>query len=246
MIPHCFTRRQPGPNDVHIQVAHCGERLLHPASSPMHSSCMCSDCPSQFTNQDKCLTSAHTCAAGVCHSDLHQVFDEWKNTMFPVVPGHEITGIITAVGEEVTKFKVGERAGVGAYFHLALFRFVGALLRLCRLAICNLFDPRHLATLGIVCRAPKRFQNSYVFPSQYYRRASMSDGALRLIRMSALRARRKTVCASRAAGCMVNSCRSCSACKAQSEQFCTGPCTFTYNSPDPLEDGAVTKVPKHP
>ena len=44
-------------------------------------------------------------------------------------------------------------------------------------------------------------------------------------------------------GCMVDSCRSCSACKADSEQFCSGPATFTYNSAEPGDDsGAVTKV----
>src|SRR5262245_44093774 len=50
---------------------------------------------------------------GVCHSDLHTVRNEWKNTLYPSVPGHEIIGRITAVGNHVSAFKVGELAGVG-------------------------------------------------------------------------------------------------------------------------------------
>ncbi|WP_394678694.1 NAD(P)-dependent alcohol dehydrogenase [uncultured Sphingobacterium sp.] len=50
---------------------------------------------------------------GVCHSDLHQARGEWHNTVYPCVPGHEIVGRITAVGDHVTKFKVGDLAGVG-------------------------------------------------------------------------------------------------------------------------------------
>ena len=50
---------------------------------------------------------------GVCHSDLHTARNEWKNTLYPSVPGHEIVGRITAVGEKVTQFKVGDLAGVG-------------------------------------------------------------------------------------------------------------------------------------
>lgn len=50
---------------------------------------------------------------GVCHSDLHQVRNEWGGTMYPLVPGHEIVGRVTAVGSEVTKFKEGDLAGVG-------------------------------------------------------------------------------------------------------------------------------------
>ncbi|HWU35979.1 MAG TPA: NAD(P)-dependent alcohol dehydrogenase [Methylovorus sp.] len=50
---------------------------------------------------------------GVCHSDLHQVRDEWGNSTFPMVPGHEIVGRVTKVGSAVTKFKAGDLAGVG-------------------------------------------------------------------------------------------------------------------------------------
>ncbi|XP_065881954.1 probable cinnamyl alcohol dehydrogenase 6 [Euphorbia lathyris] len=50
---------------------------------------------------------------GICHTDLHHARDDWGITMYPVVPGHEITGIITKVGSNVEKFKVGDRVGVG-------------------------------------------------------------------------------------------------------------------------------------
>lgn len=50
---------------------------------------------------------------GVCHSDLHIAKDEWKMTVFPVVPGHEILGRVTRIGSKVTNFKVGDLAAVG-------------------------------------------------------------------------------------------------------------------------------------
>lgn len=50
---------------------------------------------------------------GVCHSDLHQARNEWGNTVYPCLPGHEIVGRVSAVGPGVTKFKVGDLAGVG-------------------------------------------------------------------------------------------------------------------------------------
>lgn len=50
---------------------------------------------------------------GVCHSDLHTARNEWQNTVYPVVPGHEIVGRVIAVGLNVTSFNVGDLAGVG-------------------------------------------------------------------------------------------------------------------------------------
>jgi uncharacterized zinc-type alcohol dehydrogenase-like protein len=50
---------------------------------------------------------------GVCHSDLHQVKNEWGGSQYPMVPGHEIVGTVLSVGTNVTKFKVGDLAGVG-------------------------------------------------------------------------------------------------------------------------------------
>ena len=50
---------------------------------------------------------------GVCHSDLHTVRGEWGNTIYLSVPGHEIVGRVTAVGDLVSKFKVGDLVGVG-------------------------------------------------------------------------------------------------------------------------------------
>ncbi len=52
---------------------------------------------------------------GVCHSDIHQVRNEWGGSIFPMVPGHEIVGRITKVGAHVTKFKEGDIAGVGCF-----------------------------------------------------------------------------------------------------------------------------------
>ncbi len=85
---------------------------------------------------------------GVCHSDLHQVRNEWQHaipTVYPCVPGHEIVGRVVKVGGAVRRFKEGDLAAVG---------------------------------------------------------------------------------------CMVDSCRTCPACSDSQEQFCHGPATFTYNSPD--------------
>lgn len=50
---------------------------------------------------------------GVCHSDLHQVNNDWKNSMYPVVHGHEIVGRVTEIGSSVANFKVGDVVGVG-------------------------------------------------------------------------------------------------------------------------------------
>jgi uncharacterized zinc-type alcohol dehydrogenase-like protein len=73
LVPFNFERRDPGPNDVVVEIAY----------------------------------------SGICHSDIHQVRNEWGGSIYPMVPGHEIVGHVAAVGSAVTKFKVGDRAGVG-------------------------------------------------------------------------------------------------------------------------------------
>jgi alcohol dehydrogenase (NADP+) len=52
---------------------------------------------------------------GICHSDIHQVEADWGRGLFPMVPGHEIAGIVTAVGSGVTRFAPGDRVGVGCF-----------------------------------------------------------------------------------------------------------------------------------
>jgi len=89
---------------------------------------------------------------GVCHSDLHQARDEWHFSTFPVVPGHEIVGRVTAVGSAVTKFKQGDLAAVG---------------------------------------------------------------------------------------CLVDSCRTCSSCARDLEQYCLNGATQTYNTPDKISGGST-------
>lgn len=71
--PFSLQRREPGPNDVEIEILFCG----------------------------------------VCHSDLHQARNEWKNTVYPCVPGHEIVGRVTRTGAGAKKYRAGELVGVG-------------------------------------------------------------------------------------------------------------------------------------
>ncbi|MDQ3907698.1 MAG: NAD(P)-dependent alcohol dehydrogenase [Acidobacteriota bacterium] len=52
---------------------------------------------------------------GVCHSDIHQARGEWGDSIFPMVPGHEIVGRVASIGEEVSRFSVGELVGVGCF-----------------------------------------------------------------------------------------------------------------------------------
>jgi uncharacterized zinc-type alcohol dehydrogenase-like protein len=53
--------------------------------------------------------------AGICHSDIHQVREEWGGARFPMVPGHEIAGVVSAIGSSVSKFSVGDLIGVGVF-----------------------------------------------------------------------------------------------------------------------------------
>lgn len=59
------------------------------------------------------LIDIHYC--GICHSDIHQVKDEWGGSLFPMVPGHEIIGVVSQIGSAVTQFKVGDPVGVGCF-----------------------------------------------------------------------------------------------------------------------------------
>ncbi|QOL14196.1 NAD(P)-dependent alcohol dehydrogenase [Dickeya dianthicola] len=60
--------------------------------------------------------------ASICHSDIHQMRGHWGVQKYPQVPGHEIVGVVTAVGKNVTRFKVGDRAGVGCMVNSTLPR----------------------------------------------------------------------------------------------------------------------------
>lgn len=73
LAPFSFERRDPGPQDVCIDILFCG----------------------------------------ICHSDIHQVHNDWGNGVYPMVPGHEIVGRVTRVGSAVQKFQPGDLAGVG-------------------------------------------------------------------------------------------------------------------------------------
>ncbi|MGA7367930.1 MAG: NAD(P)-dependent alcohol dehydrogenase [Nitrososphaeraceae archaeon] len=73
--PYSFERREPGDNDVVIDIQYCG----------------------------------------ICHSDIHQVNDEWRGSTYPMVPGHEIVGIVKKVGQNVTRYAVDNRVGVGCF-----------------------------------------------------------------------------------------------------------------------------------
>jgi uncharacterized zinc-type alcohol dehydrogenase-like protein len=53
--------------------------------------------------------------AGICHSDIHQAREEWGPSIFPLVPGHEIVGVVREIGSKVTKFAVGDLIGVGVF-----------------------------------------------------------------------------------------------------------------------------------
>lgn len=51
--------------------------------------------------------------AGICHSDIHTAHGEWGPVNYPLVPGHEIAGVVTAIGPNVLKYTIGDRVGVG-------------------------------------------------------------------------------------------------------------------------------------
>ncbi|MCS6783335.1 MAG: alcohol dehydrogenase catalytic domain-containing protein, partial [Gloeomargarita sp. SKYG98] len=57
---------------------------------------------------------------GICHSDLSMVNNEWGISQYPLVPGHEVVGVVAAVGAQVTSVQVGQRVGLGWYAHSCL------------------------------------------------------------------------------------------------------------------------------
>src|SRR6476469_9709569 len=61
-------------------------------------------------NEDVAIRITH---CGICHSDLHMAHNDWGMSMYPMVPGHEIVGIVTDVGPDVTKYKAGDRVAIG-------------------------------------------------------------------------------------------------------------------------------------
>ncbi|WP_018350040.1 NAD(P)-dependent alcohol dehydrogenase [Longispora albida] len=69
--------------------------------------------PLRETGHHDVLIDVHYC--GICHSDIHQVNEDWGPAIFPMVPGHEIAGVVSAVGAGVTKYQVGDRVGVGCF-----------------------------------------------------------------------------------------------------------------------------------
>lgn len=53
--------------------------------------------------------------SGICHSDIHQARDEWGGSLFPMVPGHEIVGVVSKIGSKVSKYKIGDKVGIGCF-----------------------------------------------------------------------------------------------------------------------------------
>jgi uncharacterized zinc-type alcohol dehydrogenase-like protein len=80
---------------------------------------------------------------GVCHSDLHQVNNDWGNTLYPCVPGHEAVGKVVAIGSAVSKFKIGDQVGVG-----------------CIIDSCNSCEPCHQHEENY-CQGPHGFTATY-------------------------------------------------------------------------------------
>lgn len=77
--------------------------------------------------------------SGICHSDIHTIKGHWGKQQYPQVPGHEIAGIVTAVGKNVTKFKVGDKAGVGCMVNSCM-----------QCDSCKSGEEQHCQTTGMV------------------------------------------------------------------------------------------------
>ena len=62
-------------------------------------------------SENDCIVKVHTC--GICHSDIHMIDNDWAIAKYPLVPGHEVVGIVSEVGSLVSHLKVGDRVGIG-------------------------------------------------------------------------------------------------------------------------------------
>ncbi|XP_052189568.1 probable mannitol dehydrogenase [Diospyros lotus] len=91
---------------------------------------------------------------GVCHSDLHTAKNEWGFTIYPIVPGHEIVGMVTRTGKNVEKFKVGDRVGVGV--------IVGSCktCEICQQDLEN-YCPKVIFTYNSICSDGTKTQGGY-------------------------------------------------------------------------------------
>src|SRR5512141_781989 len=123
-VYRCSTGAQPPTSECRIEGA--AESLAHEEDSTMTGTIPAWAAPSAkaplaphpITRPEPGPRDAQNeiLYCGVCHSDVHQVRNEWADSMpsvFPMVPGHEIVGRVTKVGADVSKFAVGDVAGVG-------------------------------------------------------------------------------------------------------------------------------------
>jgi alcohol dehydrogenase (NADP+) len=94
--------------------------------------------------------------AGICHSDIHSARGEWGPVNYPFVPGHEIAGIVSQIGSEVTKFSVGDRVGVG-----------------CMVDSCG---DRYRFVIDIARRGMNNEYPSNILGGTHKKRASLFDG----------------------------------------------------------------------
>ena len=77
--------------------------------------------------------------SGICHSDIHTIKGHWGKQQYPQVPGHEIAGIVSAVGKNVTRFKIGDKAGVGCMVNSCM-----------KCESCKNGEEQHCETTGMV------------------------------------------------------------------------------------------------
>ena len=113
MVP----RSSPGLGALK-QARHSPPCHRHPPSSALNVSAYAANKPVEPIDIERRPVGPHDVQIaiayyGICHSDLHQVRSEWGGTFYPCVPGHEIVGHVTAVGEHVRDFQPGDTVGVG-------------------------------------------------------------------------------------------------------------------------------------